>query len=133
MKEEKTGGMTQMDKRTTEYTPGQLIRMEAVALYHNGLRLRELGKGNNRISEPAARAIESVTAGQDGKLQRMNRRRSHYEELADSLERTREWLETVPASENNREAWLLLNRCRYHCLTILSMMEKQSLHTGASS
>ncbi len=126
-----------MNTRTTEYTPGQLIRFEATSLYHNALRLRGIAERNSSeldlLLQPAEQAMNSVRVNPEGQFDGINRREQHYDDLISLLERNREELEKRPASEQSHEAWLLLNRCRYHCMTILSMMQKQPKVTGASS
>ena len=126
-----------MSTRTTEYTPGQLIRFEATSLHHNALRLGGIAKGNSPelefLLQPAQQAMKSVRVNPEGRFEGINRREQHYDDLIDLLERSREELEKRPASEQSPEAWRLLNRCRYHCMTILSMMQKQPKVTGASS
>ena len=126
-----------MSTRTTEYTPGQLIRFEATSLHHNALRLEGIAKGNRQelafLLQPAQQAMKSVRVNPEGRFEGINRREQHYDDLIDLLERSREELDKKPASEQSTEAWRLLNRCRYHCMTILSMMQKQPKVTGASS
>ena len=125
-----------MNTRTTEYTPGQLIRFEATSLYHNALRLREIVEGNSPeldlLLQPAEQATKSVRVNPEGQFDGINRQEQHYNNLINLLEKSREELEKRPVSEQSHEAWLLLNQCRYHCMTILSMMQKQSKVAGAS-
>ena len=126
-----------MNTRTTEYTPGQLIRFEATSLYHNALQLRGIAKGNSPeldlLLQAAEQTTKSVRVNPEGQFDSINRREQHYDDLINLLEKTREELEKRPVSEQSHEAWLLLNQCRYHCMTILSMMQKQPKVTGASS
>ena len=125
-----------MNTKTQEYTPGQLIRFEATSLYHNAQRLRGIARRSSRdagfLEEAADAAESSIKLDRKGKFAGINRQERHYEQLADCLETARERLERMPASNEGREAWLLLNRCYYHCITVLSMMEKQALFTGAT-
>ena len=126
-----------MNTRTTEYTPGQLIRFEATSLYQNARRLGGIAGGNSPeldlLLQPTEQAMKSVRVNPEGQFDGINRREQHYDDLINLLERSREELEKRPASEQSQEAWLLLSRCRYHCMTILSMMQKQSKVAGASS
>ena len=122
-----------MNTGTTEYTPGQLIRFEAISLYHGALRLQEIAARVDLVREPAERVRESIRLGANGEFTGINRREKHYEGLMDLLEQTREQLGKIPVSNETQEAWLLMNRCRYHCTTILGMMQKQARATGASS
>ena len=125
-----------MNAKTEEYTPGQLIRFEATSLYHNAQRLREItrraGRDAGFLEEAAAAAERSVKLDRKGRFAGINRQEQHYERLANHLENARERLEKMPASNEGQEAWLLLNRCYYHCITVLSMMEKQARFTGAA-
>ena len=125
-----------MNTKTMEYTPGQLIRFEATSLYHNALRLRGIVGGNSPeldlLLQPAEQAAKSVRVNLEGQFDGINRQEQHYNNLINLLERSREELEKRPVSEQSHEAWLLLNQCRYHSMTILSMMQKQSKVAGAS-
>ena len=113
----------------TEYTPGQLIRFEAVSLHHQAKRLQAIaalqpGEGGS-LTEAAREAGKCVRTDPSGQLSGINRREQYYEDLTDMLTLTREELEGSPQTEHSREAWLIVNRCSCHCTTILGMMEKQ--------
>ena len=115
--------------KTTEYTPGQTIRFEATSLYHNAIRLRETMLESRPaldfLEVPAASGMKSVKIDPDGRFMGINRSMEHYEGLIETFERARRRTEQEPASNNSQRAWHLLNRCRYHCMTILSMMESR--------
>jgi hypothetical protein len=115
--------------KTTEYTPGQTIRFEATSLYHNALRLRETMLESQPaldfLDTPAASGMRSVKMDPEGRFRGINRSVEYYESLIEALEQARRQTERGPVSKNSRQAWLLLNRCRYHCMTVLSMMESR--------
>ncbi len=115
--------------KTTEYTPGQSIRFEATSLYHNAIRLRETileaQPALDFLGVPAASGMMSVKRDPEGRFSGINRSVEHYESLIEALEQARMQTEREPVSKSSRRAWFLLNRCRYHCLTILSMMESR--------
>ena len=115
-----------------EYTPGQLIRFEATSLYHNALRMGKIAGGNSPeldlLIKPASQAMKSVRVNTENQpdyqsFDGINRHKQYYEDLINLLERSREELEKTPVSQQSHEAGLLLNQCRYHCMTILSMMK----------
>ena len=126
-----------MNTKTMEYTPGQLIRFEATSLYHNALRIGEIAEGNSPeldlLLQPAEQAMKSVRVNPESQFDSINRREQHYDDLINLLERSREELDKRPASEQSHEAWLLLNQCRYHCMTILSMMMQKKSKVGGAS
>ena len=115
--------------KTTEYTPGQTIRFEATSLYHNAIRLRETMLESQPaldfLEVPAASGMMSVKTDPEGRFRGINRSVEHYESLIEALEQARRQTEKEPVSKNSQQAWLLLNRCRYHCMTVLSMMESR--------
>ena len=119
-----------MLKTTTEYTPGQMIRFEAAALCHNAARLREVMLESQPkldfLDVPATAGMNSVRRNPQGEPSGINRNQEYYNGLIQALERARDEIEDQPVSENSRRGWLLLNRCRYHCMTILSMMEQSA-------
>ena len=115
--------------KTTEYTPGQTIRFEATSLYHSAIRLRETMLDSQPaldfLDVPTASGMKSVKMDPDGRFRGINRSVEHYESLIETFEQARRQTEREPTSKNSRQAWHLLNRCRYHCMTILSMMESR--------
>ena len=117
----------------TEYTPGQLIRSEAVSLKHQAERLLEImGAQPGAPASPTEAAREAgrcVRTDPDGHISGINRREQYYEDLTDLLALAREELEESVQTEHSKEAWLTVNRCSYHCTAILGMMEKQSRRT----
>ena len=119
-----------MLKTRMEYTPGQMIRFEAAALCHSAARLREIMLENQPeldfLDVPATAGINSIKRNPQGEPNSINRNQEHYNGLIQALERARDEIEGRPISENSRRGWLLLNRCRYHCMTILSMMEQSA-------
>ena len=123
-----------MLKNRTEYTPGQMIRFEAVALHHNAASLQEIMLASRPeldfLGPPAAAAMASLKKDLQGEPGGINRKQEHYDNLMETLERAREQVESRPVSENTQRAWHLLNRCRYHCMTIRCMMERSTAVTG---
>ena len=115
--------------KTMEYTPGQTIRFEATSLYHNTLRLRETMLENQPtldfLGVSVDAGMKSVKVDPEGRFRGINRSVEHYESLIKALEQARRRTEREPITQNSRQAWLLLNRCRYHCMTVLSMMERR--------
>ncbi len=122
--------------KKTEYTPGQMIRFEATALCHNATQLREVMLTSQPeldfLDVPAAAGMNSIKRDPRGKPTGINRKREHYDGLIQALERARERTEAQPVSENSSRAWLLLNRCRYHCMTIIGMMEQSAAIAAGS-
>ncbi len=119
-----------MLKNKTEYTPGQMIRFEAIALHHNASRLQKIILENQPkldfLEEPANAGMDSVTKDKEGQPSGINRKQEHYENLIETLERAREEVERLPPSENAQQTWRLLNRCCYHCMTIIGTMERSA-------
>ena len=94
---------------------------------------RETAQSWTLLLQPAEQAMKSVRVNPESQFDGINRREQHYDDLISLLERSREELDKRPVSEQSHEAWLLLNQCRYHCMTILSMMmQKKSKVVGAS-
>ena len=114
----------------TEYTPGQMIRFEAAALCHSAARLRDIMLESQPkldfLDVLATAGMNSVRRNPQGEPSGINRNQEYYNGLIQALERARDEIEDQPVSENSRREWLLLNRCRYHCMTILSMMEQSA-------
>ena len=119
-----------MLKTRTEYTPGQMIRFEAAALSHSATRLMQIMLENRPkldfLDAPATAGMNSIRRNPQGEPNGINRNQEHYNVLIQALEKARNEIEGQPVSENSRQGWLLLNRCRYHCMTILSMMEQSA-------
>ena len=119
-----------MLKTRTEYTPGQMIRFEAAALSHSATRLMQIMLENQPkldfLDVPATAGMNSIRRNPQGEPNGINRNQEHYNVLIQALEKARNEIEGQPVSENSRLGWLLLNRCRYHCMTILSMMEQSA-------
>ncbi len=119
-----------MLKTRTEYTPGQMIRFEAAALSHNATRLIQIMLESRPkmdfLDVPATAGMNSVRRNPQGEPNGINRNQEYYNELIQALEKARDQIEGQPVSENSWRGWLLLNRCRYHCMTILSMMEQSA-------
>ena len=119
---------------TTEYTPGQMIRFEAVALCNNATRLRETmleaRPELDFLEVPAMAGMSSVRRNPGGEPAGINRKQEHYEVLMRVIRKARRQIERRPVSENSRRAWRLLNRCHYHCASILAMMERHAPARG---
>ena len=119
-----------MLKSRTEYTPGQMIRFEAAALYHSAATLREIMLQNQPkldfLDVPATAGMNSIRRSPRGEPNSINRNQEHYNGLIRALEKAREEIEERPISEDSQRGWLLLNQCCYHSMMILGMMEQSA-------
>ena len=82
-----------MLKSRTEYTPGQMIRFEAAALYHSAATLREIMLQNQPeldfLDMPATAGMNSIRRGPRGEPNSINRNQEHYNGLIRALEKAR--------------------------------------------
>ena len=122
-----------MNVEKKEYTLGQVIRFEAISLYHHAFKLQELDVEPHLLGAAAAKLRESVRTGPNGEFRGINRQEQHYRVLIELMGKTREQLEKMPASNESNEACLLVNQCRHSCDTVLDVMLNQARLTGAGS
>lgn len=121
------GEIQDMTGARTEYTPGQVIRAEAINLHHSASRLREIplrNTGMEFLERPADAALRCIKTDDLGNITGLNRDEEYYESIMEMMQRAREKLESGPAGEEARKAWLLTNQCHQHSMAILGMMQR---------
>ena len=120
-------GTDEMTRTQTEYTPGQMIRAEAINLHHNVSRLREVSlrdAGMKFLGGPAEAALRCIKTDSLGNITGLNREEKYHESIIEMMQAARERLESGHATEGTREAWLLTNQCHQHSMAILSIMQR---------
>ena len=120
-------GFAPMTGPRTDYTPGQMIRAEAINLYLCASRLREIPlrqTGMEFLQKPAEAAMKCLKTGSLGNITGLNRDEEYHESNMEMMQEAREKLESGPTSEEARKAWLLTNQCHQHSMAILGMMQR---------
>lgn len=116
-----------MTRPRTEYTPGQMIRAEAINLHQSASRLREIplrNDGMKFLEGPAEAALRCLRTDDLGKITGLNRDEEFYESIMEMMQEARKKLESGPATEGARNACLLSNQCHQHSMAILGMMQR---------